>query len=675
MQLKKSTLLLIAYFCINVCMAQCSLIGGSPTGALPVCDNNFTDTQGAPVGCGSFIVVHGCPNIYTANFPYWYKFKCYKSGSLGFEITPTNIDDQYDWELFDITGHSPQAVTSQDLGVKGNWSGSPGPTGAVAGGAVGTICVTPPSANLPSFSSMPILATDHTYLLLVAHHEYPPPIFPGGYTMAFKGGNADIEDPAEPHAVAAATPCAGGILTVKFSKKLKCETIDLYGSEFVITPPLATVMMASGVGCGYTFETDSVRLTLDTPLPPGNYTVGITTGSDGNTVSDFCNHFIADGESVPFVIPPVVIPHMDSIAQPGCAPSELQLIFKKPIRCASIHFDGSQFLVTGPAPVTVVGAKGAYCAGGNAVTNFITVTLSAPLGVKGTYQVKVATGTGGIRLGDECGMTVANGETVTFAILDTVSAEFGYDVHLGCKHDTIDFFHPGGNDITLWNWTFDGVRTSTLQSPRMFYDTFGLKRVQLIVSNGGCSDTSIVNILLDNELNADFETLSMVCPGQLVTFKDSSVGQIVSRLWTFGNGNSSTLKSPPQQSYLVPSVNTTVIAKLVITDRIGCISTATKKIILADICYVYVPGAFTPNNDGLNDYLYPLNVFNSSGFQFKVFNRYGQVMFESADPSNRWNGRFKGQVADPGAYIWTLQYVDNKSGKTIGQRGSTILIR
>ncbi|TSA43539.1 MAG: hypothetical protein D4R55_00560 [Chitinophagaceae bacterium] len=88
-----------------------------------------------------------------------------------------------------------------------------------------------------------------------------------------------------------------------------------------------------------------------------------------------------------------------------------------------------------------------------------------------------------------------------------------------------------------------------------------------------------------------------------------------------------------------------------------------------------VPGAFTPNNDGLNDYLYPLNAYKVLGLLFRVYNRFGQLMFETRNWNIRWNGSFKGQGADAGSYVWMLQYIDPNNGKLVKQKGSSLLIR
>ena len=115
--------------------------------------------------------------------------------------------------------------------------------------------------------------------------------------------------------------------------------------------------------------------------------------------------------------------------------------------------------------------------------------------------------------------------------------------------------------------------------------------------------------------------------------------------------------------------------QLVVKNDIGCTSTAAQNIILLDACYVYIPGAFTPNNDGLNDYLYPLNGYRTTGLLFRIFNRYGQLVFEATNPDQRWDGRFGRQAAEPGTYVWILHYTDKFTHKYVEKKGTTILIR
>ncbi len=88
-----------------------------------------------------------------------------------------------------------------------------------------------------------------------------------------------------------------------------------------------------------------------------------------------------------------------------------------------------------------------------------------------------------------------------------------------------------------------------------------------------------------------------------------------------------------------------------------------------------MPSAFTPNGDGMNDYLYPLNAYKALDLSFSVFNRFGQRIFFTRDWTNKWDGSFKGQGADPGTYVWMLTYIHSDTNLKVEQKGTVILIR
>ena len=655
-------------------MAQnCTTLGQNPETAFPVCGTSTFSQNTVPACGGQTIFAPGCNDVPLSDInPFWYKFTCFGSGTLAFLITPNNIGDDYDWQLFDVTGHSPSEVyTNNSLFVACNWSGETGLTGASSAGSSLIVCATTTgSPYRPLFSSMPFLTIGHNYLLLISHFTANSQ---SGYSLSFGGGSANITDPKEPHLQSAYAPCDGTVTTIKLNKKMKCGSLSANGSEFTVTPPIANVIAATGFGCSAGFDMDSVILTLDSPLPPGNYIITIINGTDGNTLSDNCDRLIPVGENVPLVIYPIVPTPMDSISKIGCAPDELILVFKKGIQCSSIATDGTDFIVTGTTAVTVSGAQG-VC--NNGLAKIIKVKLSAPILTKGTYNITLVTGSDGNTLIDECDKETPAGSTLVFNTKDTVNADFGYSILFGCQRDTIAYFHDGRNEVNSWKWNFDNLRKSTLQNPVILYGSFGVKKTQLIVSNGVCSDTSaVITIVLDNYLHAAFETSSFICPGDKAFFKDKSTGNIVSWNWNFNNGNTSNLQSPPPQSFISPFVTTSVFVQLVVKNNYGCTDTATQKILLANNCYIAVPNAFTPNNDGLNDYLYPLNAYKANDLLFRIYNRFGQLLFETRDWTKKWDGSFKGQGADPGTYVWILQYTNRDTGKRVEQKGTTILIR
>lgn len=669
-------LLFLLFFAERVFSQACTTLGQNPETAFPVCGTTVFNQDVVPICSSVNLYVPGCSGgqgaaDYENKNPFWYKFTCYESGSLGFVINPNNSGDDYDWQLYDITGRNPTEVyTNRSLVVTGNWSGTFGATGARAGGVNYIQCASDPAENRPSFAAMPNIIQGHEYLLLVSHFTNSQ----SGYSLSFGGGTANITDPKLPKLDSASALCDGSVITIRLNKKMKCNSLTGAGNvEFFIEPNIATVVSATGNGCSNSFDMESVTLTMSNALPAGNYKVKIRDGADGNTLKDNCDRTIPVGDSIPLTIFPVFPTPMDSITKPGCAPQTLELVFSKPIRCNSVEPGGSDFRITGPYAVTVTSATG-DCA--NGTSSKIYLQLSAPMQQAGNFQVNLVRGTDGNTIVDECGQETPL-SSIPFSVKDTVNADFRYRILLGCVYDTVKYFHNGANGVNSWQWTFDDQPPSTLQNPIVYYTVFGTKETQLIVSNGTCSDTSKATVFLRNTLKAGFEGTEFVCPNDKAIFKDTSIGNIRNWSWDFGNGSNSNIKNPPPQTYTVsPSnVNYEVPVRLIVEDDIGCKDTAVSKVFIVWNCYIAVPSAFTPNGDGMNDNLYPLNAYKAMGLKFTVYNRLGQRVFYTENWTRKWNGKFRGQDADPGTYVWVLTYYNPDLRKMIEQKGSTVLIR
>ncbi|MBV9987034.1 MAG: gliding motility-associated C-terminal domain-containing protein [Chitinophagaceae bacterium] len=659
-------------------MAQsCGGLGQTPNSAFPVC-GTFAFTQTVVPECAGKTLPTPCGNtaVYTDKNPYWYKFTCYTTGSFSFQITPKNLGDDYDWQLFDITGHNPSDIYSDGtLIISANWSGSPGVTGTSATAKNTFECASNPTQGVSTFSKPPNIIAGHEYLLLISHYDDGTQ---SGYDLSFPtgqqpgAGTSSIVDPLIPAIKSVYGICDGSEIVVVINKKVKCSSLAADGTDFSVSGPVAiSVVSAVANNCSNSFDMDTVRLKLSRIMSPGSYTVTAKAGSDGNSLIDNCNNSMPGQQGKLNFIPAVPTP-MDSITPVTCIKDTLQLVFSKPMKCSSIATDGSDFSITGPVRVTVKSAKG-ICS--NGVSTYINIVLTAPIRVNGTFTITLRNGSDGNTLIDECSEITPAGSTLSFTTKNITTADFQATVAGGCKYDTLLLTHNGYGGTTQWNWMIDSVPYSTVQNPVLISRAFGTYRASLAVANGFCADTaSKLFTLPDLTVKAGFISADTLCPTDALVFTDNSSSNVTSWLWKFGNGNTSTLQNPPGQSYPLTGRPTQYTTSLTASNS-KCSDIAYKIITTLASCYIAVPSAFTPNGDGINDYLYPLNAFKADDLVFRVFNRYGQVVFESKDYSKKWDGRFKGLPQPSGTYVWTFSYTLKGTGEKVNLSGTVVLIR
>jgi gliding motility-associated-like protein len=654
----------------------CTTLGQTPSTAFPVCGTSTFHQAVVPLCSTNFITVPGCtagpgdPGYENRN-PFFYKFTCYVAGTLGFTVTPLAANEDYDWQLWDITGVDPNTVfTNASLVVTGNWAGTYGPTGASATGVSFIQCGSDPSPpHEPTFAAMPTLIVDHVYLLMISHFTNTQ----SGYDLSFSGGTAVITDPKEPHLASAVPSCDGSSITVKLNKNMKCSSLTSTGSEFTISPGTHVITSVTTNNCTTGFDFTELTITLQNPLPNNNYTLTINNGTDANTVRDNCDRDIPQGEQVNFIyaIPGPIF--ADSLGKVGCAPEEVRVYFPKKISCNTIAPDGSDFAVTGPSTVTVASAGGLNCVNGK--SDVVVVRFTAPIVVGGNYQLTLKAGTDGTTIIDECGIP-APVHSLPFVTADTVSAEFTYIMNLDCESNTLNFSHNGAHNVNSWDWTFNDLPHVATQTHTIVFPSSSTNNVSLIVTNGTCSDTASETIVMDNEVNADFTMPDIICPEDLLKVENESTGLIDVWQWDFDVISNSNQEDPAPVQFPHTNVETYYNVRLIATNNtLGCSDTMTKNLRVLNNCYIAVPTGFTPNGDGLNDYLYPNNAFKADNLKFSVFNRWGQLVFTTRNWQHKWDGRIKGVLQGSDVFVWYLEYTHRDTGQKVFQKGTTMLIR
>jgi gliding motility-associated-like protein len=112
-----------------------------------------------------------------------------------------------------------------------------------------------------------------------------------------------------------------------------------------------------------------------------------------------------------------------------------------------------------------------------------------------------------------------------------------------------------------------------------------------------------------------------------------------------------------------------------VTNNCGVASDTSTVVYENCACKFYVPTAFTPNGDGKNDVFVPKYQCLFSNYELKIYNRWGQLIFASENPSTGWDGNMNNIQQPTGTYIWQMSYKDNLTGKAIRQNGTVVLVR
>ncbi len=179
----------------------------------------------------------------------------------------------------------------------------------------------------------------------------------------------------------------------------------------------------------------------------------------------------------------------------------------------------------------------------------------------------------------------------------------------------------------------------------------------VIASDEVCTDTLLVNIANEIGPTADF----YVTPQQtslsnsLIHFVNESVGA-VSYFWDFGDGENSAM-SNPLHNYA--SSNTFDVI-LEVVDAYGCVDTMLKTVTIYDDITIYIPNAFTSDNDGLNEVFRPFGKgYLEEGYSMKIFDRWGKLIFFSNAFDKGWDGLIDGKAADINSvFVYRIRLFD-----------------
>jgi gliding motility-associated-like protein len=251
-------------------------------------------------------------------------------------------------------------------------------------------------------------------------------------------------------------------------------------------------------------------------------------------------------------------------------------------------------------------------------------------------------------------------DTVTYSVTSHAIPVADFVVPTPCLEGGTAFIDSSAvaNDtIATWSWDFgDNSAAATIQNPVHDYSVFGTYEVNLTVSSGfGCVHDTLIAVTVNQgplaKFSANPASVNLFVD---INFIDQSIeneAPITDWQWDFNDGDSSAIQNPIHQYSLEGEYD----VSLIVTDEFGCSDTA---IVMVPIYHgPLIPSGFSPNGDGTNDVLMLLGG-NFSEVDFKIYNNWGEIVFETTDVnSDGWDGTYKEEPQPLGVYVYVARVV------------------
>jgi gliding motility-associated-like protein len=248
--------------------------------------------------------------------------------------------------------------------------------------------------------------------------------------------------------------------------------------------------------------------------------------------------------------------------------------------------------------------------------------------------------------------------TVTIHPKPALGPDKNLRICFGGSANLVNLYHVTGQN-GLWTFsTLPVVRPDSVSTEGDY---------QLVVQTlAGCADTAMVNLQVQPPVHANAGNDA---------FAEFNIPYALQ-----GSGGGSYEWSPagalnhPFNANPLATLTHDETFVLTVKDEIGCKAEDTVIIKVLNGPTFYVPTAFTPNGDGLNDIFRPTSIGIASLEYFRVFNRYGELVYETHDIGKGWDGNYKGLKQPLGNYVWSIRGTD-RTGKLKFMKGNVVLIR
>ena len=467
------------------------------------------------------------------------------------------------------------------------------------------------------------------------------------------------------------TLTASGGLTYSWSPAAGLNTTT--SASVTASPVAAITYSVVGIDINGCSGTATVSLTVN-PLPIVTATGdNICAGQQGNISASGASSYIwgpnvalsSNVISNPIATPNVTTTYTVSGTDAnGCVNTATAAVNVFPVPVVTVNPASSLFCAGQSVNLTASGALNYLWSPGTGLNTINGANVTA---TPGTTTVYTVIGT------DANGCASSVDVTLTFDPVPVASFDLFPDE--GCEPLTVSFQNTSSNGVTAI-WQFGDGTTGAGNNTSHIYNA-GTYDVLLITANAsGCTDSSFagaaVNVLASPTA---YFNMDPPAPGHLpysdnlFNFLNTSMGASTYS-WDFGDNNYDTSFNTTH-SYTEQGDYYVVLTA--IADN-GCTDTARSPLIMLDgEPKPWIPSAFTPNNDGTND-LFKIYGIAIGVVDFRVYDRWGEMVFQTTDPKVGWDGTFLGLNSSTDVYVYEAR-IKMLSGKKYLLKGDVTLIR
>jgi gliding motility-associated-like protein len=268
----------------------------------------------------------------------------------------------------------------------------------------------------------------------------------------------------------------------------------------------------------------------------------------------------------------------------------------------------------------------------------------------------------------------------TVKIYEKPSIDFEVPQQIGCAPFTVDFIDLSTAGTTiLYEWDFGDGNQSNLPNPSHTYQNPGTYDVSLIIYvPTGCTDTLElfrpalvqVNPTPISSVRVTPRQTSIYNPTVEVTDLAAKAGEV----FYTDMGDGSVYSNTPSFFHQYRDTGTYIV-KHVVGNTFSCADTAYVTVEIQPEPLIFAPNAFTPNNDGDND-IYKPSIVGSKEYKFFIYSRWGDVVFQTEDPNEGWNGlKFNtGSMLPEGVYTYSI-FMRDLNNRVAEKKGYITLMR